>query len=217
MTEYFLYGTLLPGSRHANVLAKTGAQLVGPATLGPGYRLSVRYRGHGDDRFDRSCPSHYVEPILIPDKKSTERVCGFVYTAGAEPGLSGVLAQIVGPPRSYPLLPVPLEGSRTVFTNVRGSDTHDLIHRTDPCLHQYADGRSLFYDRASYLLETPDYRLTSKANRTKVAEIGSATLYEIAVTDLFWYDIHADTDMRRISVEVPLGPNLVPASQYVPR
>ncbi len=198
MSEYFVYGTLLPGSRHNGILTQLEARRVGPACLEPGYRLSVRYRGHGDDRFDRSNPNHYVEPILIRDRTSRDRVLGEVYQIDEDPTL--VFGKIIGAPRSYPLVSVRLESGRTALATVRATDVHDLIYRTDPCLHRFEDGRVQFYDLSTYLV-----------TQGRIVEIPTTTLYQA--------DIDAGTDQRRISVEVldPKTQTRVPAFEYVAR
>lgn len=226
MTEIFVYGTLREGSRNHNWMEKIGARYLEEGILEGGYRMCVRYKGNRDDRFDRTNPSHYVEPILIRDHLSKERICGSIFEIDDLNSAQGLI-QVMGIARHTPLIQGKTKNpDRTIYTHIRAQDSRDLVYRNDPCLFQFDDNRVAFYDAHLYVAEYDEHPIKTAVRRinhgrTSIlnGHLREGTLFEIAPEELFRMDIDSGTWARRVSVQVtPPGTNQqVPAHVYVER
>ncbi len=218
MARYFFYGTFQPGERHHALLDQFKPQIVGRAILTRGNRVGIRYRGCGDDRFDRTRHSHYAEPVLIPDRTSKERIVGTVIDIDSNELLNIQFARVIGQSKGYPVVPLTTECGMSVLAHVR-FDTGDLCYKTDPGLYRFDDNRVQFCDASTFVFEPSNAKLPSGLKRNLVGRVEAGKLYEIAVSDLYVYDIRSDTNRRRAAVNCihPTSNRDVPAFVYVNR
>lgn len=222
MGNYFLYGTLQPGGRHFKFLESFAPEIIGEAILRPGMRMVARYRGTGDDRFDRTRLTHYAEPVLIPEVRSKERVVGTIVKLDDNADLITQFVKVIGQEKAFPMTVWDTEDGQNVMVHVRGRESSDTLYRDDPTIYRYADGRVRFLDTA-HLIELYGTKLPKgpkdECKRDLVGDTEHGKLYKIPITQLYWYDINAGTNQRRVAVDIkhPVLGHTLPAFAFVDR
>ena len=206
MSEVFVYGTMLPGSRNHARLEQIGGEFIRDSLIGPGYRMAVQNRGHGDNRFDRSNPNHYVEPILVPDRTHRGMIHGSVFDVDN----LDEFHRATGNARSTRFAQI-----NGLHVLIRNPSAGDLIYRTDPCIHRFADGSTRFFDEATYIFSNEFNKLPSGPDPVLIGETGGGYLWQTQPNLLYLFDINSGSNRGRSSMMAELPDHrIVPAHTY---